>query len=125
MKTVCIRKLRKLADPFAVCALWLEFPNEKLSRRDVRAAVIRRDTLHPRGEIRSKSDHIRRIAWFAVHGWRAPISVDVGVPSLGCVPRWAIIDGNHRFAAAIIRGDKTIRAEISGEESILNGLRSE
>jgi hypothetical protein len=50
-----------------------------------------------------------------VNGWAEPISIDVGVPSLGCVVAWPIVDGNHRLAAAIFRGDRAITAEISGE----------
>ncbi|AXH60405.1 hypothetical protein PLA107_032955 (plasmid) [Pseudomonas amygdali pv. lachrymans str. M301315] len=42
-----------------------------------------------------------------------PIGIDVGVPSVTVIA-WPILDGNHRVAAAIFRGDLTINAEISG-----------
>lgn len=63
---------------------------------------------------RLRNFHITRIAWFVVHGWDDPVSIDVGVPSLGCYPKWPLKDGNHRFAAAIIRGDYFILASMSG-----------
>lgn len=63
----------------------------------------------------SISGNAARIAWFVTHGWKDAISVDVGVPSLGFFPSWLIEDGNHRFAAAVYRGDNLILAEISGE----------
>lgn len=63
----------------------------------------------------TKQYHIQRIAYFVVHGWNDLIDIDVGVPSLGYVPEWIIQDGNHRCAAAIIRGDQTIKASFSGD----------
>lgn len=62
-----------------------------------------------------RAAHVSRIAWFAVHGWRDPISVDIGVPGFaGFRSCWPILDGNHRFAAAIFRGNPTILAEFGG-----------
>jgi len=59
-------------------------------------------------------EHAARIAYFVVHGWPDPIGIDVGVPELGCTVAWPIQDGNHRFAAAIYRGDESILAEVDG-----------
>lgn len=50
-----------------------------------------------------------RIAFLAKHGWNDPIQIDVGVPALGCCVDWLVVDGNHRVAAAYIRGDSMIR----------------
>lgn len=47
--------------------------------------------------------HARKISDFVRTGFRDPISVDVGVPSLGFHVRYPIVDGNHRFASAIYR----------------------
>lgn len=58
--------------------------------------------------------HAGRIAYFVTHGWEDPISVDVGVPSLGCNVRWPVQDGNHRLAAAIYRNDDAILADVDG-----------
>ena len=58
--------------------------------------------------------HIGRIAYLAMNGWDDAISVDVGVPSLGCHVDWPIEDGNHRFAAAIYGDKEFIEANLSG-----------
>lgn len=59
--------------------------------------------------------HVARVAYLAAHGWKDPIEVDVGIPSMGYFPAWPIQDGNHRFAAALIMGDKWIWADAQGE----------
>ncbi len=51
----------------------------------------------------ARQQHARKVAWFARNGFQKPIQVDVGVPSLGCYPRWLVEDGNHRLAAALVR----------------------
>lgn len=61
-----------------------------------------------------RDNHIRKVAWFVVNGVRDPIDLDVGVPSLGCWVDHVVEDGHHRLAGAWIRGDKTIRARVSG-----------
>lgn len=61
--------------------------------------------------------HAGRIAYLAENGWADPIEIDVGVPELGCVVEWPIQDGNHRLAAALVRGDETIPCVISGSLS--------
>ena len=62
----------------------------------------------------STEDHIARIAHLAAYGWDAPIEVDVGIPSMDCWVDWPVTDGNHRFAAAIARGDSLILASVAG-----------
>jgi hypothetical protein len=47
--------------------------------------------------------HLQKVAWFVKHGFQAPISLDVGIPSMGYCPSWLIDDGNHRFTAAAYR----------------------
>lgn len=59
--------------------------------------------------------HIERVAYFVVNGWTDPIDLDVGVPSLGCYISWMILDGNHRFYAAVIRNDLAIHSTLSGD----------
>lgn len=63
----------------------------------------------------SPEQHAGRIAYLAIHGWDDCISIDVGVPSLGCTPVWPYTDGNHRLCAAIHRGDDFIDAEVEGD----------
>ncbi len=61
-----------------------------------------------------RKGHAARIAWFVVHGWDDPLGVDVGVPSMGCRPAWLVVNGNHRWVAAVHRGGRTVRAEADG-----------
>lgn len=59
-------------------------------------------------------DHIARIAHLATVGWEDPINVDVGVPFMNCWVDWPLLDGNHRMAAAMVRGDAHILASVAG-----------
>ena len=68
-------------------------------------------------------DHIRRAAYLMVHGWPDAIDVDVGVPALGDDTHWPVCEGNHRLLAALARGDKSIRASVSGDEALIEKLR--
>ncbi len=43
------------------------------------------------------------------------MAIDVGVPALNCYVRWPLTDGNHRLAAAVIRGDIHIEASVAGD----------
>lgn len=58
--------------------------------------------------------HIERIAYFLTNPSTDPISIDVGVPTIGCHVAWPVDDGNHRLAAAILNGQATIPATIGG-----------
>lgn len=64
--------------------------------------------------------HVERVAWLVVYGWDDPIEIDVGVPSLGCFPDWIVQDGNHRLAAAIYLGRRTILASCGGQQSAID-----
>ncbi len=101
--------------------------SDPITCSDVEKAINANDLFQPGSIGNNKSDylsktpdqelaifHTTRIAWFVVNGWNDPIHVDVGVPSLGCYPKWPLQDGNHRFAAAFIRGDNFILANMSG-----------
>lgn len=59
-------------------------------------------------------EHIARIAHLATVGWTDPVQIDVGVPFLGCWVDWPLTDGNHRLAAAIVRGEPRILASLAG-----------
>ncbi len=61
------------------------------------------------------SYHVARVAYLVRHPAHDPIQIDVGVPVLNYVPRWPIIDGNHRLAAAIYREAPSIAASIAGQ----------
>lgn len=55
--------------------------------------------------------HIERIAWFVENGWSQPIELDLNA-------LWPVVDGNHRFAAAIHRGDSTLRFCLASDEGL-------
>lgn len=70
-----------------------------------------------------EAEHWTRIEAFMLGGWNDPISVDVGIPHMGYYgPAWPITDGNHRFYAAILRGDEWIDACASGCVETANEL---
>lgn len=58
--------------------------------------------------------HIQKIAWFVKHGFDDPITLEVGCQGLGVMSGHLVEDGNHRFAAAIMRKDAIIRAKVGG-----------
>ena len=70
------------------------------------------------GRTWTRQMHIERVAWLVVNGWDDAIEVDVGIPNLGYVIEWWILDGNHRFAAAVYRGDTSILVSPSGQTDI-------
>jgi hypothetical protein len=61
--------------------------------------------------------HAKRVAWLVMNPTDDPIQIDVGCPVLRCHVDWIIMDGHHRLAAAIYRGDDTIPAHVSGQVS--------
>lgn len=63
----------------------------------------------------TSEDHAARIAYLVNNPANDPLDIDVGVPALGHTVSWPILDGNHRLAAAILRKDKTILAEVGGQ----------
>lgn len=111
----------------ASLASWSAFANpvwrglrRPVSRGEV-ARALREGRLEPRPSGRSEGRlrHVERIAYLVAHPDPAPIGIDVGVPSLGYSPAWVVVDGNHRLAAALYRGDRLIRASLQGEHAAL------
>jgi hypothetical protein len=94
-----------------------------VTEKEVRALIGIRHLLDPNKEATTRLDHMRRIAWFVVNGWRDPIEIDFGVPCFGYEPTWPIIDGNHRLAAAILREDHSIVASCSGQVDVIDLYR--
>lgn len=101
------------------CSYWLE-GEDAITREEIQLAIDSGD-FHPdpiaeewyEDGVRDK--HIQRIAYLAVHSWEDPIEIDVGIPVLSYWNDHIVIDGNHRLAAAIFRGDETIGACIAGQ----------
>lgn len=73
----------------------------------------------------SREYHIGRVAHFVVNGWDDAIELDVGIPSMGYFPAWPIQDGNHRFAAAVYRGDESILADVAGRADWIEDISAE
>lgn len=118
---VQVQLILKICDPFAN-----PWNGERFTRKAVREAVakqkLRATALLDEKSAWSTQDHIERIAYLVVHGWKKPIDIDVGVPALGCHVRWPVIDGNHRLAAAAVRRDVLIDCEVSGSVSFAKEL---
>lgn len=106
-------RLHAICDPFAN-----PWGGRRFTVAEVRAAIKQgRFQKKPWGayaETGARYSHVARIAWLAVSGWHDAVEVDVGVPSLRCFVKWPVQDGNHRLAAAIVRGDENILASVAG-----------
>lgn len=118
-----IAALRKLCDPFVgSCWRGLDRP---LTVDEIRGTPQRPpigdNEIRPGKNRAARKQHAGRIHWFWINGWTDPISIDVGIPGM-CYVAWPILDGNHRFAAAILRGDPYIMTDCSGATSILDTL---
>lgn len=61
-----------------------------------------------------RENHIKKIAFFVLNEPSDPISLDVGIPDMGCFVEYFIDDGNHRFAGSIIANRETIACKIGG-----------
>lgn len=116
---VRVTSLQAKCDPFKTVVWWKDL-DKPVTRVEIESAVNEGRLQEPNSDrfnedVRcSRSDHIERIAWLIVNDWNRPINIDVGAPSMGCVPDWLITDGNHRFAAAIYREDEFIFAYVDG-----------
>lgn len=70
-------------------------------------------------EFSSYTFNTSRIAYLIQNGWSdteadpKPITVDVGMS--GYTPQELVIDGNHRIAAAKLRGDEEIKISVMGD----------
>jgi hypothetical protein len=107
-------KLQKICDPYKEnpWQCWV-----RLTRKDIRAAIKEGRFIASEEYGESHQEHIERIAYLVVNGWDDPISVDVGIPSMACNVNWMILDGNHRFAAAIYKKEPIILASVAGSVS--------
>lgn len=65
--------------------------------------------------------HAARIAYLIKHGWEDAIHIDIGIPDMDWLGS-SLDDGNHRLAAAFIRKDKFIDADVSGSVSFAKSL---
>jgi len=104
---MAVQELRALVDPYLDDVWWFSDP---LTVGEVRAAVrdghlldeplvIRRLDESP-AEVRQR--HVERVAHFVVRGWVNPLLLD-GLK---------LVDGHHRLAAAILRGDEWVEVDV-------------
>lgn len=82
--------------------------------------VSKEDVLHALSTGRlidypGSDDHAGRIAYLVQNETQDAIDIDVGCPSFGNFVDWAILDGNHRLAAAIYSEKAYIAADVAGE----------
>lgn len=106
-----VAKILEVWNPF-------EFWDGSATEAKIRKALAKEDFAdHIDENKRRNSYHARRIAYLVKHGWDEPILVDVGCGPYG--GHFMIDDGNHRFCAAVIRGDKSIKASTAGMVSII------
>lgn len=73
------------------------------------------DGIEP-GSYREALAHVGRVRYLMQFGWDDAIELDVGIPVLNYSgPEWKVIDGNHRLAAAALRGDEHILVTVGGQ----------
>lgn len=110
MQTIKVKAIQNHCDPFNNTDGY-PWGGVKISFSDVEMAI-------KENRIESKwgtENHIERIAYLVINKDSKPIDIDVGIPCLNFYIDWMIIDGNHRLAAAIYRGDEYILADIAGQ----------
>lgn len=114
---ISVAKLSTEYDPFE-SDVW--DTGELISKDEVITAIREKRLMSPEDakDYSHKNSHIERIAWFVVYGWSDSIEVDFGIPGM-YYPNWGITDGNHRFAAAIIRSSNWIIADWAGAEDTM------
>ena len=124
---VSIQKIRQQWDPFetppwdGVDHLTESDIIKAIACKTMMSSPFSQNKMEPKKEW-TKQDHINRIAWLVVNGWDDHIVLDVGVPELNLCVQWPLVDGNHRFAAAIVRKDTVIECEIPGSEHHIQSL---
>jgi hypothetical protein len=120
-----VKRLIKMCDPLAC---WSEQPRP-ITHEEVNACLAAQNEalvetplwtqiLFGKSSVTAEENrtrHIQKIAYFVRHGFDDPISIDVGIPELGGHgPEHLVDDGNHRLAAAAIRGDRVICVRVGG-----------
>ena len=127
---VNVKRLTSLWSPFERL-VWDELETP-ITIEEVRHAIKEGNLQSPeqsfyKEEIKcTRKTHVERIAWLVENDWAQPIQLDVGSPSMGYTPmsKVNVLDGNHRLAAAIVRGDDYIYAWVDGSVSRIHDLFS-
>ena len=114
-----VARLRALADPVADWPFLSPPPGDPVTAEWL-AEIDQYDAPLDDAELWLTQCHLGRIARLMRHRWDDPIEVDVGC--LGLFVPWPVIDGNHRFYAAIMRGDEHITVDVAGDLDLANEL---
>lgn len=124
-----VEKLRELANPFGCWSdidtpitqeeVWEAVRNGESAMRNTN--IFDPDVQNLPKDI-ARNNHILKIAYFVENPTNEPISIDVGVPELGCNVKHIVDDGNHRFAAAICLDRETIGAYVAGSTKHMQEL---
>ncbi len=90
--------------PFENVVWWMDL-EAPITREEVAEAVASGDfkevpdwSPDTTDETAKRKDHVARVAYLVVHGWKDAIEFDAWPEG------WCIYDGNHRLAAAFYRG---------------------
>lgn len=109
MLTLSLSEITKFCNPFEVPVWWelktpitIEEIKEAIENESYKNANKPFSKMFP-----NRENHINRIAYLVKHPATDPIEI-------GSEGNWLINDGNHRLAAAIYRGDKTIEVSFYG-----------
>lgn len=109
-----VDKLKQLYNPL-ILEKWI-WGSHGVTREAVEMAVkakhFESEVKHNKHGFEKSAYHCQRIAYLVEHKDTTPIHL-YGAGMWG-VP-FIVENGNHRLAAAIVRGDKTIRATMSGD----------
>jgi len=85
-----------------------------IKKKDIKLAIAKKDfidsyaTDSDKNSFWSLEDHIKRIAYLVVHPSNEPLELDFSLEGA------YLLDGNHRFAAAIYRNEPFVIVEVSG-----------
>lgn len=110
---VRIDVLRDLCDPVE-CMPWMveAYHPQPITLAEVMAAP-RNPTYYHGGREWGLQEHLGRIRFFVEYGegWDEPICLEFDETH---PENWLVYDGNHRYAAAILRDDFSILCDIGG-----------
>ena len=124
---ISLSKLKELIDPFKR-VVWVN-TSSPLTREEILKAtpISPKDSswhLAYKKEEYVRRIHAGRILWL-MQNWsdNFPIKLDFGVPVLNHTPAELILDGYHRFMAAIMLNLKCVNAICSGQISKIEKFR--
>jgi hypothetical protein len=111
--------------------IWFGMKNEPITKEEVAQALeekrLRAEPVPIGNPVRPtpRHQHVERIAWLVSQKqpWEGTVVVDVDAAMRG---QWGILYGNHRVAAAIYRGDATIKCRVHGhleDAEVLFGIK--